>query len=250
LLGLSARLWQKRRNIRCLTNATVATPVHICGANVVMTPLSKRIEGFAVAIIFATSIGLAIVSPIITLKLPSTSSKEVDAGPLAPEAVSQATQPSTERQQTSVVAQPPEALRSNPTNNMPARIGNAPPGFRDLVWGSVPTKAMIKSGGPYGPQKLSIWRNPSNALQSAFGALVAEEGYLFRDGKLYGGEMAFDGQNNFRKVKEGITKLFGPPDFASEAAQLFKWNWQNPDIELQISYQRSSQRGGMRLRQK
>ena len=225
----------------------------IYGASVVtkMTPSYRRIEGFAVAIIFAISVGLAIVSSIyIPVKVPATSSKEAVASPGAPEIMSEDTERSAESRRTSVVAQPSEALRSNPTLSLPARIGNAPPGFRDLLWGSVPTKTMIKIGGSYGPQKVSIWRGTNKALQPVFGALVAEEGYLFRDGKLYGGEMVFDGQDNFQKVKDGITKLFGPPDLASEATQLFKWNWQNPDIELQISYQRSLQRGTMRLKQK
>jgi hypothetical protein len=56
--------------------------------------------------------------------------------------------------------------------------------------------------------------------------------------------MLFDAQDNFQRVKDGIKKLFWPPDFANEATPLFKWNWQNPDIE------ESLQRGTMHLEQK
>jgi hypothetical protein len=215
-----------------------------------MTPSYQRIEGFAVATIFAVSVGLSIVSSVyISVKIPLTSSKEAATSSAAPEIMSEDTDRSAERQQAGVVAQAAEGPRSNLTDNVPARIGNAPPGFRDLLWGGVPTKAMIKIGGPYGPQKLSVWRGTNRVLQPVFGALVAEEGYLFRDGKLYGGEMAFDGQDNFQKVKDGITRLFGSPGVANDAIQLFKWNWKNPEIELQISFQKSSQRGTMRLKQ-
>jgi hypothetical protein len=109
---------------------------------------------------------------------------------------------------------------------------------------------MIKVGGPFGPQKISMWRDTNSQLNPAFGASVTQESYFFRGVELSGGELIFDGLDNFQKVQGGITQIFGPPDFTDEDNQILKWHWQNPEIELRISYQKTSHRSALRLERK
>jgi hypothetical protein len=210
----------------------------------------QRSEGFAVAIVFAISVSVAIASAIyLSAKVPAVSQREPAAIPATSEITLVDTDRSAKNQQTVLVTQQPETLQSNPPDNLTVRPrrGSAPPGFRDLVWGSLPTISMIQVGGPYGPQKRYIWRGKNKDLAPVFGAAVVQESYLFQDGKLSGGEMLFDGLDNFQKIKDGVTKLFGPPDFADEASQLFKWSWHAPDVELRISYREMSRRSTLQL---
>ena len=120
----------------------------------------------------------------------------------------------------------------------------APPAeFRGFKWGIAPTKSMQKVGD-------GVWKNPKKDLNPYFEVPVAEEGYLFLDGKLYAGQLYFDGIDNFTKVKGALTKQFGNPDFANEALQLFKWKWQNPEVEVRLSYQSNFQRTTVHIARK
>jgi hypothetical protein len=226
-----------------------------------MTLYFQRSESFAVAIVFVISVGLAMVSAIyIPAKVPAASPGEFAAIPATPEVALVDADRLAEHQQIGPETRPPETLRSqppemiqtSPLGNLSARSrgGSAPPGFRDLVWGNVPTVGMIEVGGPYGPQKRYIWRTKNKELAPVFGVAVMQESYLFQDGKLCGGEMLFDGLSSFQKVKDGITTLFGPPDFVDEAIQLFKWTWRAPDVELRISYREASRRATLHLERK
>ena len=147
-----------------------------------------------------------------------------------------------------VTPPPPKELKSvSDKLSIGQRPDDHPPGFRGLAWGSPPTSTMIKIGGPFGPWKTSVWRDTSRKLNPAFGAAVTEESYLFRGGGLYGGELIFSGLDNFREVQAGLKEVLGPPNFADENDQVFKWRWQNPDIELRISYQKMSHRSALHL---
>jgi len=95
---------------------------------------------------------------------------------------------------------------------------------------------MQKVGGPHGPEKLSVWKNPNKDLKPYFELPVAEEGYLFEDGRMFGGELFIDGAGNFLKLKDALIRQFGNPDFANESIRLFKWKWQKPEVEIQIFF--------------
>src|SRR5215475_501700 len=89
-----------------------------------------------------------------------------------------------------------------------AADGPSPPDFRGFKWGTTPTKSMQKVGGPHGPERLSVWKNPSKILKPYFDLPVVEEGFLFQDGRMYGGELFVDGNENFSKLKAALIKQF------------------------------------------
>jgi hypothetical protein len=204
----------------------------------------------SVAVVFVFSVGVAISSANFFLrKMPTTSQSPTVAIPPMVDATFADPDESASGHQTSLIIPPtPEELKSvGDRLSIGQPPGNHPPGFRGLAWGNPPTPSMIKVGGPFGPRKTSIWRDTNRKLNPAFGASVTEESYFFRDGALYGGELIFNGLDDFRKVRGGLTELLGPPNFADEDNQIFKWHWQNPDIELRISYQKLSHRSALHL---
>lgn len=204
----------------------------------------------SVAVVFAFSVGVAISSANFFLrKMPTTSQGPTVATPPMLDVKLAGADESAPGRQTSLSIPPTsEELKSaNDKLSIGQRPGNRPPGFRGLAWGSPPTSTMIKVGGPFGLRKTSIWRDTNRKLNPAFGAPVTEESYFFRDEDLYGGELIFDGLDNFRKVLGGLTEVLGPANFADENNQVFKWRWQNPDIELRISYQTMSHRSALHL---
>ena len=207
-------------------------------------------RGVFVAVVFAFSVGVAISCVNFFLRtMPTASQRPTVAIPPMLDAKFAGTAESAPGQQTSLITPPPpEELKSAPDKlSIGQRPGNHPPGFRGLAWGSPPTSTMIKVGGPFGPSGASIWRETNRRLNPAFGASVTEESYFFRGGDLYGGELIFDGLANFRNVEGGLTEVLGPANFADEDNQVFKWQWQNPDIELRISYQKMSHRSVLHL---
>ena len=214
-------------------------------------------EDVSVAVIFAFSVGAAISTGSLFLPItPTISHTPSVAIPAMLDAKSAGTATAA-RQQTNAIAlpppapPPPEDLTSIPDklSIAPSRK-SGPPGFRYLAWSNPPTSTMIKVGGPFGPQKISMWRDTNSQLNPAFGASVTQESYFFRGVELSGGELIFDGLDNFRKVRGGLTAVLGTPNLADEDNQIFKWQWQNPETELRISYQKMSHRSVLHLEQK
>ena len=202
----------------------------------------------SVAVIRAFSVGLAIsIAIFFLLKVPTMLERQTFAIP--PISESARTDGSAASHLTGRITPPPPEELNSVRDEFPIgqHPGNHPPGFRGLAWGSPPTSTMIKVGGPFGSWKASIWRDTNRKLNPAFGASVTEESYFFRGGGLYGGELIFDSVDNFRKLRGGLTEVLGPPNFADEEHQVFKWQWQNPEIELRISYQKTSHRSALHL---
>jgi hypothetical protein len=211
-----------------------------------MTSFSS--DSLGIASIFAVSVGMAIWSasyvpaPPIAQQRASVAIPTIRASRFDPDRL-------TENQQPPLAV--PSLVRSEssrPDNLLVRRrIENAPPGVGDLFWGSRPTAAMIKVSGPSGPDKVSVWRSTGTKLRSAFGLPVTQENYFFRNDWLFAGEMVFDGLDSFQKIKDGIIKTFGPPDFVDNSGNVLEWDWQNPDIHLRISYKEISHLSEMRL---
>ncbi|BDC42977.1 hypothetical protein [Paraburkholderia terrae] len=86
-----------------------------------------------------------------------------------------------------------------------AATGKAPTEFRGIKWGSHPTGALKRIGGPSDdPEKLETWANRNKKLPDFSGIPVAEEGYSFAAGKLYGGQLYIDGDANFTNAKSEL----------------------------------------------
>jgi hypothetical protein len=114
--------------------------------------------------------------------------------------------------------------------------GLPPADFRGFKWGAVPTKMMQKVGNE------GLWKNPSKNLKPYFDIPVAEEAYLFdEDGKLFEGFLWFHGADNFAKLNAVLTKQFGIPNFANEGLKIFKWKWKNPEVVLELYYEKKNE---------
>lgn len=180
--------------------------------------LGRRLAiGFAILL----GVGGIIVGKTATAPSPSASSPSSDSG-------STPVRPGTPSGQTHVASNPP-------------------PDFRGLKWGSRPAKWMKKVGGPFGPEKLSVWKNPKKELPSFVNVPVAEEGYLFENDKLYGGEMFIDGLTNFETLKTALVNSLGSPSSSDDRIKIYKWRWHNPSFLLMLNYNPKFQRATVHI---
>jgi hypothetical protein len=99
---------------------------------------------------------------------------------------------------------------------------------------------MQKVGG-------SVWKNTRKDLSPYLGLPVAEEAYLFHDGRLYGGQLFIDGADNFVRARASLTAQFGNPDFANESLRIF--TWKKAGTEIRLHYQAKFQRTTVHLEQ-
>lgn len=126
----------------------------------------------------------------------------------------------------------PSSQRINP---IPAA---APPdSFRNLKWGSSPNASLKKYFGPTSDGITGYRPVSGKAPASLFEVPVAEEGYLFSNGKFYSGNTWFDGRGNFEKVQAALLKTYGQPSFSNEKINLWMWRWPGGKIEVHLSYQ-------------
>lgn len=102
--------------------------------------------------------------------------------------------------------------------------------------GAAPTKSLKGVGA-------GVWTTRTqNKLPPYAGIDIAEDAYLFDNNKLYGGQLFFDGADNFDKLKAVLNGQFGRPDFTNESMQLFKWKWADSGFEVALSHQSKFQR--------
>ena len=116
-----------------------------------------------------------------------------------------------------------------------AADGPAPAEFRGLKWGSAPTKSLKKVSR-------DVWTTGKGTQNSFLEIPVAEDAYMFENNKLFGGQLFFDGADNFSKLKRVLITQFGPPDFANNSRQIFKWKWAASGVEVTLYYQSNFQR--------
>ncbi len=129
---------------------------------------------------------------------------------------------------------PPTAIAPAPGN--PVSTLAAPPSdFRGIKWGSSPAEWMEKIEGPFGPKKLSTWKNPKK-LRQFVNVPVAEETYLFENNKLVGGDMLIDVRENFDTLKTALINALGKPTSSDDNSQIYKWQWNDPSAFLTLSY--------------
>ena len=118
-----------------------------------------------------------------------------------------------------------------------AATGKIPAEFRGVQWGSAPSKLIKRSSGPVGQDKLEIWVPVNKRLGQFLGIPVAEEMFLFTNGKLYSGKLVIDTQDNFVKIKNELSKLYGKPDFINDSIKSYKWIWPSEKIQVSLYYE-------------
>ena len=125
------------------------------------------------------------------------------------------------------------------------RLGErAPPpdGFRGRAWGSAPGPEMIRFTGPSDDDLTTYTLAESCSSPPLFGVPVASECYQFECGKLFGVSAFLDGSDAFDKVRYELQRLCGPATFANIPANLYKWNWEDRGIQIQLYFDASHQR--------
>ena len=119
-----------------------------------------------------------------------------------------------------------------------AASGDAPTGFRGLDWGARPTKALKKDRDPTNDSKVSVWTLRRKPPAPYLGVPVANEAYLFENGKLCGGQLGLEGTGNFEKIKAALIEEIGEPDFKNENLGIFRWRWRTEYIDLSLAYRK------------
>ncbi len=126
--------------------------------------------------------------------------------------------------------------------NVSAASGEPPKGFRAVKWGAAPANGLKKITGPTSDGTSLYAPSPGKQPQPLFDLPVAEEGYSYTKGKFYSGSAWLDGQPNLVKIKAALTKAYGPPDFANEQSNIWKWKWSSNKVEVHLSYQQKFSR--------
>jgi hypothetical protein len=111
----------------------------------------------------------------------------------------------------------------------------APIGFRDYKWGT-PLRAVRAAGLKklVGPTDEGITMYGVTPPGPLFGLPVKEEAYSFSHGKLYQGAVWLDGTQNLAAAKDALVNTYGPPSFANERLQLWKWSWPGTGITARL----------------
>lgn len=120
-----------------------------------------------------------------------------------------------------------------------AQVANAagpPTGFRNFKWGASPSGKLKKLvDHPDG----TVMYVPAAGKQPAplYGLPVAEEAFMFSNGKFFSGSAWLKSKDTFDKMKSTLEKEFGKPAFANESVSLWKWKWAGSQVEVHLSYQ-------------
>ena len=116
----------------------------------------------------------------------------------------------------------------------------APPGnFRGIPWGGPVTEAIMKADATGSGGTVEVYRNRSKELKPFLGVPVADEAYYFARGKLTGGQLFCQGEGNFTRLKDSLTKLYGPPE--NPKPEFYAWQWPDNQAILTIAFNRKFQ---------
>ena len=118
-----------------------------------------------------------------------------------------------------------------------AALSEPPKGFRNLKWGSAPGSGLKKIMGPTSDGTSMYVPAAGKKLEPLFDIPVVEEGYSYSKGKFFSGSSWLSGSANLENMKAALSKVFGPPSFANEQSQIWKWQWPKNKIEIQLYYQ-------------
>ena len=114
--------------------------------------------------------------------------------------------------------------------------GEPPTGFRNFKWGASPRSTLKKFSGPT-DEGLTMYVPLSKKPEPLYGIPVAEEDYAFVHGKFYQGDVFLDGEPNLQKMKDALVHVYGNPTFTNENLKIWKWNWPQQSIEIQLYFQ-------------
>lgn len=117
-----------------------------------------------------------------------------------------------------------------------AHAADPPTGFRNFKWGASPSGKLKKLvDHPDG----TVMYVPTAGKQPTplYGLPVAEEAFMFSNGKFFSGSAWLKGKDTFDKLKATLEKEFGKPAVANESVNLWKWKWAGSQIEVHLSYQ-------------
>ncbi len=117
-----------------------------------------------------------------------------------------------------------------------AHAAAPPTGFRNFKWGAAPSGKLKKLVDHPDGTTLYV---PAAGKQPAplYGLPVAEEAFMFSNGKFFSGSAWLKGKDTFDKMKATLEKEFGKPAFANESINLWKWKWAGSQVEVHLSYQ-------------
>lgn len=120
-----------------------------------------------------------------------------------------------------------------------AATGVAPLDFRGIPWGGAVTEALVKTDAAGATGAVEVYRNKSKELKPYLGVPVTDEAYYFARGKLTGGLLFCRGDVNFTKLKDALTKLYGPPE--NPKPEFYVWQWPDTQALISIAYNQKFQ---------
>lgn len=116
---------------------------------------------------------------------------------------------------------------------------SAPDNFRGKVWGSAPEANMSQIGGPSEEGLATYVPGETCPSEPLLGVPVTSECYQYEADSLYSVSVFLKGQEVFDKVRYELQRLYGPPTFANISSALYKWKWE--ELEIQLYFQPQDQ---------
>lgn len=111
-----------------------------------------------------------------------------------------------------------------------------PKGFLGMRWGEAPPAQSIKIMGR--SEEGTAMYGPNSVKPTQFlGLQVKEEAYFYNNGRFYSGSVWIEGQENFARMKAALFKKYGYPTFTNDKLFIWKWQWPEKKIEVQLNYQ-------------
>jgi len=131
----------------------------------------------------------------------------------------------------------PRDLYSLGTDRFVAEPTKPPPtGFRDLDWGSR-RPPNLKAVSPGDDVFTSERAAPFLGLQPR------EEDYAFERGRLWAGDVYYDGPAAFEQLKRALFAQYGSPSsiWGDADSEVYEWTWKAPDRSVVLRYVPSKQ---------
>lgn len=112
--------------------------------------------------------------------------------------------------------------------------GAPPDGFRDKRWGTHSTAGLQPHA--VASEKVVVYRRTAGQpLPPLLGVPVRDESYSYSNGRMFNGIAYFSGQDSLAKLKEALTRAYGPPDVVNEAQGIWRWKWPSRSIEVMLT---------------
>jgi hypothetical protein len=117
-----------------------------------------------------------------------------------------------------------------------AGAADAPAGYRAVPWAASPGKTLVRQPAPYAGG-IALYRpRPDAPVAPLYDVPVAEEVYIFMQGRFFSASAWLDGKERFDRIRSALSDAYGPPAITDEHKHLRIWQWPGSPVEVRLAY--------------